>query len=277
MIALRDELDAALPLLPPSSVDIDRVITRGRRGIQLRFAAGIAGTTGLVVGLVLLSAFVGPGAGPGQVVGGHRPSSAAGPGGNGSPSHSDGPLPTSDPAPPKVEGRPDIDRLNTLLLGAFQRAAPEFPTIISYQGQPEDPNVSCAPGEPQTSPGSCGTPLPVKYELSFAMQKASQYSAVFVDVGTAATMRVQCLTDTPGQGSPNPECHATTVNGMTVLDMSSDVQGNTSAISYALLAVHPDGTVVEIFVNPPVIGATPFMTKQQAIKVVVDLAVTLHP
>jgi len=181
------------------------------------------------------------------------------------------------PAADAGDLRASYDRINTLLLGAFQRAAPGFPTVVSYQGQPEDPNVSCAPGEPQTSPGSCGTPLPVKYDLTFSMRKGDQYSFIDVLVGTAATMPVECLTDTPGQPSPNPKCHHTVVNGVTVLDMSSDVQGNTAVHYYAVAAVHPDGTVVEVLINAPVVGATPFITKEQAIKVAIDPTVSLHP
>jgi hypothetical protein len=116
----------------------------------------------------------------------------------------------------------------------------------------------------------------VKYDLTFAMQKGGQYSHVDVLVGTAATMPVECLTDTPGQASPNPKCHHTVVNGVTVLDMSSDVQGDTTVHYYAVAAVHKDGTVVEVIISGPVVGASPFITKDQAIKVAVDPTVSLQ-
>jgi hypothetical protein len=122
---MRDMFDRAIGVLPPSTIDIDAIVTRKRRYLALRSYAAVTAASGLAAAAVVATvALIGTGGGVGQPVAGTSTRGYSNPTGaqaTASPAESPGDLP-SRPAesPTQVEQRIAVtltDQLTRLLPG----------------------------------------------------------------------------------------------------------------------------------------------------------------
>jgi hypothetical protein len=140
---MRTDFDEAIGLVPPSTIDLDRLIARRRRRAAFR-RAGAAGATGGVAA-VALGAVIAFGGAPGGRLG------AAGPGPATSPSppvpagpssaaargpSSAGARPSSEPATPPAQARQTEDRLSQAVTDSVREHAPGYSLSASLDGAP---------------------------------------------------------------------------------------------------------------------------------------------
>jgi hypothetical protein len=247
---IHDVLDAALPSAPPSTVDLDRLIVRARRGARVRSLTFLTGGLAAVAVLALLVP---------QVVAGRSPGSSVG-------------------APPTGSGllmsTAELNRLAAAVQAGVRRIAPGLSVIQTETfGHPSpQAHVECDAAVGRHCPLMYE---PVSYDLSYEASTDTGAGTLSVTVGEHGSMQDSC-NPPPDPASPNPACQENVVSGDRILDLSSDV-AHQQQVYLSLIAVHPDGTLVRIIVSPPVGSDTPALTKDQCVQLITDPALTLYP
>jgi hypothetical protein len=275
---MRKELfDDAIGEVPPSSVDVDAVITRGRRAARIRRVANPAVAAGVAV--VLLTGAV-------AYTMTRDDGSAGGPPVGGQPSSGTTTLATSGEAaqppgsggPPEGCQRPDLEtpaqmiaRLNPVLAAAFQAQRPDV--TVTGGGPYEALKFSLANGEVLCNTGA--------YLMALARTHGPEGTGNFEIVVSAPP-------GDPTSGSCDGISGPDTVCTVVISPHGDVIRQTTGQLKYGATEIHieidrPDGTAVMVTADnvgstdgtPP--ASTPPLTVDQLVAIGTDAGMTLFP